>query len=162
MATTLLPLNTGANIPALGFGTWQAPAGECRKAVLHALKAGYKHIDCAYVYGNEEEVGEAFKEAFDSGIVKREDLFVTTKLWCTWHQRAEQNLDTSLKRLGLTYVDLYVSCAICHLIPWVIINGDFQISDALALSYGRDARDRFPQISGWKPHSGGSKGLVSR
>jgi diketogulonate reductase-like aldo/keto reductase len=61
----------------------------------------------AYCYGNEDEVGEGLKEAFDSGI-KREDIFVTTKLWCTYHSRVEQNLDMSLKSLGLDYVDLYL------------------------------------------------------
>jgi diketogulonate reductase-like aldo/keto reductase len=61
----------------------------------------------AYCYGNEDEVGEGLKEAFDSGI-KREDIFVTTKLWCTYHSRVEENLDKSLKSLGLDYVDLYL------------------------------------------------------
>ncbi|KAL1648080.1 hypothetical protein SLS58_002407 [Diplodia intermedia] len=103
-----LPLNTGATIPALGLGTWQSEPGQVKAAVLHALKSGYRHIDCAYMYGNEGEVGEAFKEAFDAGIVKREDIFVTTKLWCTFHSRVEENLDESLRRLGLDYVDLYL------------------------------------------------------
>jgi diketogulonate reductase-like aldo/keto reductase len=61
----------------------------------------------AYCYGNEDEVGEGLKEAFDSGL-KREDIFVTTKLWCTYHSRVEENLDKSLKSLGLDYVDLYL------------------------------------------------------
>jgi diketogulonate reductase-like aldo/keto reductase len=61
----------------------------------------------AYCYGNEDEVGEGLKEAFDTGI-KREDLFITTKLWCTYHTRVEENLDKSLKSLGLDYVDLYL------------------------------------------------------
>jgi glycerol 2-dehydrogenase (NADP+) len=105
---TRLPLNNGTGIPAIGLGTWQSPPGEVKKAVLHALKSGYRHIDCAYCYQNEGEVGEAFQEAFDSGIVKREDLFVTTKLWCTFHTRAEQCLDESLKNLRLDYVDLFL------------------------------------------------------
>lgn len=88
------------------------------------MKSGYRHVDAAYIYGNEDEVGEGLKEAFDSGI-KREDVFVTTKLWCkflqtsspwsnadmcigTFHSRAEENLDKSLKSLGLDYVDLYL------------------------------------------------------
>lgn len=61
----------------------------------------------AYCYANEDEVGEGLKEAFDSGV-KREDIFVTTKLWCTYHSREEENLDKSLKSLGLDYVDLYL------------------------------------------------------
>ena len=64
-------------------------------------------ISLAYCYANEDEVGEGLKEAFKSGI-KREDVFVTTKLWCTHHSRVEQALDTSLKSLGLDYVDLYL------------------------------------------------------
>ena len=107
MATTQLPLNTGAKIPALGLGTWQSPPGEVKKAVSHALSVGYKHIDCAYVYGNEAEVGEGLAEGFKKGI-KREDVFITSKLWCTYHSRVEQNLDESLKMLGTDYVDLYL------------------------------------------------------
>ncbi|RFU32128.1 hypothetical protein B7463_g4233, partial [Scytalidium lignicola] len=107
MADTTFKLNTGAEIPALGFGTWQSPPGEVQKAVSHALKIGYKHVDGAYCYGNENEVGNGLKEAFDSGL-KREDVFVTTKLWCTYHSRVEENLDKSLKSLGLDYVDLYL------------------------------------------------------
>ncbi|KAK0661963.1 D-galacturonate reductase [Lasiodiplodia hormozganensis] len=105
---TPLPLNTGATIPALGLGTWQSEPGQVKAAVTHALKSGYRHIDCAYMYGNEGEVGEALKEAFAAGIVKREDVFITTKLWCTFHSRVEENLDESLRRLGLDYVDLYL------------------------------------------------------
>lgn len=138
MTETYLPLNTGAKIPALGLGTWQSAPGEVTKAVLHALKSGYRHIDAAYVYGknakrdvrsvsrrltrfrdtgNEDEVGEALKEAFSTGIVKREDIFVTTKLWCTYHSRPEENLDLSLKSLGLDYVDLYLMHWPCPMNP---------------------------------------------
>ncbi|CZT53015.1 probable aldehyde reductase [Rhynchosporium secalis] len=107
MADTKFKLNTGAEIPALGLGTWQSSPGEVKKAVSTALALGYKHIDCAYCYGNEDEVGEGLKEAFASGV-KREDIFITTKLWCTYHSRVEENLDKSLKSLGLDYVDLYL------------------------------------------------------
>lgn len=78
------------------------------QAVKHALLVGYRHIDTAYFYGNEGEVGAALREIFDQGQIKREDVFITTKLWCTYHTRVEQNLDMSLARLGLDYVDLYL------------------------------------------------------
>jgi len=77
---TKLPLNTGASIPALGLGTWQSEPGQVKNAVSHALKAGYRHIDCAYVYGNEGEVGEGLKEGLKSAGLKREDVFVTSKV----------------------------------------------------------------------------------
>lgn len=101
-------LNTGAIIPALGLGTWQSPEGQVRDAVAHAIKSGYRHIDCAYVYGNEKEVGEGIKEGLATTGISRSDLFITTKLWCTYHTRAERNLDMSLSSLGLDYVDLYL------------------------------------------------------
>ncbi|KAJ5981786.1 NADP(+) coupled glycerol dehydrogenase [Penicillium canescens] len=101
-------LNTGAEIPALGLGTWQSKPGEVRAAVKHALQSGYRHIDAAYCYGNEEEVGIGLLDTFKSGAVKREDVFVTTKLWCTYHTRVEENFEKSLKALGLEYIDLYL------------------------------------------------------
>ncbi|KAF2862521.1 Aldo/keto reductase [Piedraia hortae CBS 480.64] len=101
-------LNTGATIPAVGLGTWQSGPGEVTAAVETALKCGYRHIDAAFVYGNEVEVGKGLKAAFDAGVCKREDVFVTTKLWCTYHRTPEACLDESLKRLGLEYVDLFL------------------------------------------------------
>lgn len=108
VADTRFKLNTGAEIPALGLGTWQSKPGEVETAVSYAISVGYRHIDTAFCYQNEEEVGNGIKEALASGAVKREDLFVTTKLWCTYHTRVEENLDMSLKNLGLDYVDLYL------------------------------------------------------
>ena len=87
-----------------------------KKAVSYALQNGYKHVDCAYCYGNEDEVGEGLKEAFDAGT-KREDIFITTKLWCTFHSRVEENLDLSLKSLGIDYVDLYLMHWPCPMNP---------------------------------------------
>ncbi|KKK26001.1 hypothetical protein P175DRAFT_0517790 [Aspergillus ochraceoroseus IBT 24754] len=107
MAPASFKLNTGQEIPAVGFGTWQAQKGEVEKAVEIALKSGYKLIDTAYCYDNEHEVGKGLQAAFDSGI-KREDIFVITKLWNSYSTRAEVGLDKSLKALGLDYVDLYL------------------------------------------------------
>lgn len=107
MADTHFTLNNNTKIPAIGLGTWQSDPGQVKDAVAHALKVGYRHIDAAYVYGNEAEVGDGLKQAFESGL-NREDVFVTSKLWCTFHRKAEECLDESLKRLGLEYVDLYL------------------------------------------------------
>jgi glycerol 2-dehydrogenase (NADP+) len=107
MANEKIKLNTGSGIPALGLGTWQSAPGEVKSAVAYALRTGYRHIDCAFCYSNEDEVGEGLQEAFNSGI-KREDVFVTTKLWATFSSRVEEGLDLSLKSLGLDYVDLYL------------------------------------------------------
>jgi len=100
-------LNTGAKIPAVGFGTWQAAPKEVETAVEIALKSGYRHIDCAAIYRNENEVGAGIRK---SGV-PREDIFITTKLWNTKqhsYEEAEAGLDKSLRDLGLQYVDLYL------------------------------------------------------
>jgi glycerol 2-dehydrogenase (NADP+) len=97
-------LNTGAKIPAIGLGTWQSKPNEVRNAVCVALKAGYRHIDTAYAYENEKEVGQGIK---DSGV-PREEIFLTTKLDNGWHKRVQEGIDTSLKNLDTSYVDLYL------------------------------------------------------
>jgi diketogulonate reductase-like aldo/keto reductase len=99
-------LSNGIEIPSVGLGTWQSTDEDAYNAVLWALEAGYRHIDSAAIYGNEEAVGRAIK---DSGI-KREELFVTTKLWNTaqGYESTLKAFDVSLKKLGLEYVDLYL------------------------------------------------------
>lgn len=100
-------LNNGVSIPVLGFGTWKAENGEVAyQAVLEALKAGYRHIDTAAIYKNEESVGRAIR---DSGI-PRQEIFVTTKLWNTNHsyEEARQAFEESMEKLGLEYLDLYL------------------------------------------------------
>ncbi|KRN09625.1 aldo/keto reductase [Lactobacillus gigeriorum] len=107
MLTDTYKLNNGVEIPVVGFGTWQTPNGQVAKdAVLAALNAGYRHIDTAAAYGNETSVGEAIKA---SGV-KRDELFVTTKLWNSDHgyENAKKAIDKSLENLGLDYLDLYL------------------------------------------------------
>lgn len=103
--TDILTLNNGTKIPAVGLGTWQATEkGAARNATKVALENGYRHIDTAAIYGNEEEVGQGIK---DSGV-PRSEIFVTTKLWNSNHKKAAEALETSLSKLGLDYVDLYL------------------------------------------------------
>jgi len=98
------------NIPKIGLGTWKMDNDKVYEVVLKAIKIGYRYIDCAWEYENEVGVGKAITEAISTGIVKREDLFIVTKLWNTYHrpELVEVNLKDSLKRLNLTYVDLYL------------------------------------------------------
>lgn len=113
-------LSNGVAIPKIGFGTWQIKEGkEAYESVLMALKIGYRHLDTATVYRNEKSVGRAIK---DSGL-KREDIFVTTKLpsHIKGYQSTFKELEKSLKKLGLDYIDLYLIHAPW---PWTSIGSD--------------------------------------
>ncbi|WP_436887797.1 aldo/keto reductase [Mammaliicoccus sciuri] len=111
MTQKIIEFYNGNSIPALGLGTFRVENNdECREAVKHAIISGYRHIDTAQTYHNEEKVGQGIKEGLEAAGLNREDLFITTKLWMTDHGRenVQSAYEASLKRLGLDYVDLYL------------------------------------------------------
>jgi alcohol dehydrogenase (NADP+) len=108
---TRIPLNNGSGaLPAVGFGTLIPDPVATKQATRTALEAGFRHFDCAERYRNEEAVGEAMQEVFKAGAIRREDVFVTTKLWNTNHrpERVKPAFDASCRRLKIDYVDCYI------------------------------------------------------
>lgn len=106
---------------------------------------GYRHIDAAQCYGNETEVGEGINRALSEGLVQRSEIFVTTKLWCTYHTRPEEALNLSLSKLGLDYVDLY-------LVHWPLAmnpNGNHELFPKLA-DGSRDIVHSHSHVTTWK------------
>ncbi|KAJ8031498.1 Alcohol dehydrogenase [NADP(+)] A [Holothuria leucospilota] len=111
MANLYATLSNGGKIPLIGLGTWQKSAArDVELAVKAAIDTGYRHIDCAYLYQNEKEIGDALKEIFQAEKVKREDLYITSKLWGTFHRpdKVEHAIRLCLKNLQLDYLDLYL------------------------------------------------------
>lgn len=105
-----ITLAGGGRLPALGLGTWKSTPGEVGAAVREALDIGYRHIDCAMIYGNEAEIGEVLAEALGKGRVTRDELWITSKLWNDRHATEDvlPALEETLQALRLNYLDLYL------------------------------------------------------
>ncbi|MHC6213588.1 aldo/keto reductase [Rhodococcus ruber] len=145
MSTPVITLNSGTTIPQLGLGVWQATDEQTEHAVRYALdEAGYRHIDTAAAYGNEEGVGRGIASA----SVPREDVFLTTKLWNSdqGYDRASKAFDESLRRLGTDYVDLY-------LIHWPLQDDDrlLRTWDALE-KIAESGRAKAIGVCNFEPH----------
>ena len=103
-------LPSGEQVPCVGmgpFGSDRVSAEDVSAAVAGAIRSGYRMFDCAACYGNEHEIGQVFKDAFDEGVVERKDLFIMTKVWNDMHRRVEEACDKSIKDLQCDYVDMY-------------------------------------------------------
>lgn len=105
-----LTLRNGSQMPALGLGTWKSEPEKVYRAVRAAIEVGYRHIDCAAIYQNEEQVGRALSDAIEAGEVRREDMWVTSKLWNDSHspEHVRPAIEASLRKLALDYLDLYL------------------------------------------------------
>lgn len=106
----IITLNNGVEMPQLGFGVYQIPLEETAEAVYQAIKIGYRLIDTASIYGNEKETGEGIKRAINEGLVTREELFLTSKLFILQapEEKAAETIEHSLKVMGVDYLDLYL------------------------------------------------------
>ncbi len=108
--TSDITLTTGAKLPSVGFGFWKVDRPAAADVARQAIQAGYRHLDCACDYGNEVEVGQGIHQAISEGLCKREDLWVTSKLWNTYHaaEHAQAACQKTLNDLGLSQLDLYL------------------------------------------------------
>lgn len=119
--TADLTLQDGTTMPSLGLGTWKSESDRVYHAVRAAIEVGYRHIDCAAIYGNEDAVGRALSDAFSAGDVTRTEMWITSKLWNDAHGRDEVRpaLEQSLRKLQLDHLDLYLIHWPVSLVPGV-------------------------------------------
>ena len=105
--SSVVTLNNGLKMPLVGLGCWKIPNDVCAQQVYDAIKIGYRLFDGAEDYGNEKEVGQGIRKAIDEGVVKREDVFVVSKLWNSFHHHVKMALKRTLSDMGLDYLDLF-------------------------------------------------------
>lgn len=105
-----LSFKNGDELPAIGLGTWKSEPGDVHEAIVEAVKIGYRHIDCAAIYGNEQGIGKALEKVINDGLVQREELWITSKLWNASHKQGQvlPALKQTLADLRLEYLDLYL------------------------------------------------------
>ncbi|CAA6655899.1 unnamed protein product [Spirodela intermedia] len=126
-------------MPIIGLGVWRMEGKSIRDLVLSSIKIGYRHFDCAADYKNEAEVGDALAEAFETGLVKREELFITSKLWNSDHGHVLGACKDSLTKLRLDYLDLYLVHFPCALDE----NGVLEIDTTVSLETTWHAMESF-------------------
>ncbi|KAH6826642.1 oxidoreductase superfamily protein [Perilla frutescens var. hirtella] len=121
MRSDQVRLNNGVAIPVIGMGTYsfENDRKTTEQAVEAALKMGYRHFDTAHIYGSESALGNALKSAISNGVVEREEVFVTSKLWGSHHHDPVSALRTTLRTLGMEYIDMYLVHWPVKLKPWV-------------------------------------------
>ncbi|XP_050080795.1 1,5-anhydro-D-fructose reductase-like [Anopheles maculipalpis] len=141
-------LCNGHEIPVLGYGTYLAQQGQCVELVKKAIDIGYRHIDTAFLYENEVEIGQAVRAKIADGVIRREDIFVTTKLWNTFHdpQHVEEAFRRSYDMLDLGYIDLFLMHSPMGLQFAGYEYGDMQPKDA----DGNMLFDEIDYVETWK------------
>lgn len=136
-------LNSGYQMPIIGLGTWKLEKDKLENSIRAAIKAGYRHIDTAFRYGNEEDIGNVLQKLFNEKIIKRDEIFITSKLWNAFHKNPEQAIKKSLKDLKLDYLDLY-------LIHWPVTFATNDEGDEIFDKNGENVLEKFDCIQLWK------------
>lgn len=143
MLKDVIKLNNGYKMPCIGLGTWQLDDEEkLEKAVRHAIKTGYRHIDTAHIYGIEKALGNILRKIYEEKIIKREELFVTFELFNNFHNNPEEDLKTTLEDLQLEYLDLY-------LIHWPVFFKVDEINRPIK-KFGENVIEKFEPVKLWR------------